>query len=166
SMADTIVVDGAEDVSLCGGLTIPIRVPDPEGKIPKETTQELVALYGAHTLGSKGFGNPVVFDNAYYKVLLEKPWQSLAEMTTMVGIPSDHALIEDDKCLRSDSQSSASTTEVLWLEEKLDQPEEEHVRLEAALKKEFEDQRNENRREWQEKFKELQSWKITTPLPT
>ncbi|GJY24847.1 putative L-ascorbate peroxidase 6 [Tanacetum coccineum] len=156
-MADTIVVDGAEAVSLCGGLTIPIRlgrldsvygttffsrvlVPDPEGKIPKETTQELVALYGAHTLGSKGFGNPVVFDNAYYKVLLEKPWQSLAEMTTMVGIPSDHALIEDDECLRSDSQSSASMTEVLRLEEKLDQPEEEHIRPEAALKKEFKDQ--------------------------
>ncbi|GKD29170.1 G-type lectin S-receptor-like serine/threonine-protein kinase SD2-5 [Tanacetum coccineum] len=99
SMADTIAVAGAEAVSLCGGPTIPIRlgrldsmVPDPEGKLPEETlnafglkqsfqrkgfsTQELVALSGAHTLGSKGFGNPVVFDNAYYKVLLEKPWQS------------------------------------------------------------------------------------------
>ncbi|GKA69697.1 putative L-ascorbate peroxidase 6 [Tanacetum coccineum] len=126
-MADTIVMARSEAVSLCGGPTIPIRlgrlelvVPDPEGKLPEETTQELVALSGAHTLGSKGFGNPVVFDNAYYKVLLEKPWQSS----------------------------------------------EEHVCLEAALKKEFEDQQNENRREWQEKFKELQSWKITTPLPT
>ncbi|KAJ0469360.1 putative P-type Ca(2+) transporter [Helianthus annuus] len=36
-------------------------------------TQELVALSGAHTLGSKGFGNPVIFNNAYYKVQLEKP---------------------------------------------------------------------------------------------
>nr|GEU49088.1 hypothetical protein [Tanacetum cinerariifolium] len=71
-----------------------------------------------------------------------------AEMTTMVGLPSDHALIEDDECLRD---------YVLRLEEKLDQPEEEHVRLEAALKKEFEDQQKENRREWQEKFKELQA---------
>nr|GEU79188.1 hypothetical protein [Tanacetum cinerariifolium] len=33
---------------------------------------------------------------------------------------------------------------VLWLEEKLDQQEEEHVRREAALKKEFEDQRKED----------------------
>lgn len=38
--------------------------------------QELVALSGAHTLGSKGFGNPTVFDNSYYKILLEKPWSS------------------------------------------------------------------------------------------
>lgn len=37
-------------------------------------TQELVALSGAHTIGSKGFGDPTVFDNAYYKILLEKPW--------------------------------------------------------------------------------------------
>ncbi|GKD92986.1 putative L-ascorbate peroxidase 6, partial [Tanacetum coccineum] len=152
---------------------LPRRVPDPEGKLPEETldafglkqsfqrkgflTQELVALSGAHTLRSKGFGNPAVFDNAYYKVLLEKPWQSSAEMMTMVGLPSDHALIEDDECLRSDSESSASTTEVLRLEEKLDQPEEEHVRLEAALKKEFKDKQKENRREWQEKFKEFQA---------
>lgn len=37
-------------------------------------TQELVALSGAHTLGGKGFGNPNVFDNSYYKILLQKPW--------------------------------------------------------------------------------------------
>lgn len=39
-------------------------------------TQELVALSGAHTLGSKGFGNPTVFDDAYFKILMEKPWLS------------------------------------------------------------------------------------------
>nr|GEX27535.1 putative L-ascorbate peroxidase 6 isoform X2 [Tanacetum cinerariifolium] len=96
-MANTIILAGAEAVSLCEGLTILIRLgrldsvtPDPEGKLPEETldafrlkqsfqTQELVALSGAHTLRSKGYGNPVVFDNAYYKVLLEKPWQSLEE---------------------------------------------------------------------------------------
>lgn len=41
--------------------------------------QELVVLSGAHTLGGKGFGNPVVFDNAYFKILLEKPWNSNSE---------------------------------------------------------------------------------------
>ncbi|KAI3687719.1 hypothetical protein L1987_81421 [Smallanthus sonchifolius] len=110
-------------VSLCGGPKIPVRlgrldsmVPDPEGRLPEETldalglkqsfqrkgfsTQELVALSGAHTLGSKGFGNPVIFYNAYYKVLLEKPWLSSAGMTSMVGLPSDRALVEDDECLR------------------------------------------------------------------
>lgn len=39
-------------------------------------TQELVALSGAHTLGSKGFGNPTAFDNYYFKILLDKPWLS------------------------------------------------------------------------------------------
>lgn len=39
-------------------------------------TQELVALTGAHTLGSKGFGDPDVFDNTYFKILLKKPWKS------------------------------------------------------------------------------------------
>ena len=42
-------------------------------------TQELVALSGAHTLGGKGFGNPTVFDNSYFKILLEKPWKSSGE---------------------------------------------------------------------------------------
>ncbi|XLT23599.1 hypothetical protein HN873_054891, partial [Arachis hypogaea] len=37
-------------------------------------TQVLVALSGTHTLGSKGFGSPTSFDNAYYKILLEIPW--------------------------------------------------------------------------------------------
>ncbi|XP_041018658.1 putative L-ascorbate peroxidase 6 isoform X2 [Juglans microcarpa x Juglans regia] len=111
---------GAEAVSVCGGPTIPVPLgrldsmePDPEGKLPQEsldalslkqcfqrkglTTQDLVALSGAHTVGNKGFGNPTVFDNAYFKILLQKPWKSSGGM---IGLPSDHAIADDDECLR------------------------------------------------------------------
>jgi hypothetical protein len=39
-------------------------------------TQEMVVLSGAHTIGGKGFGSPIVFDNTYFKVLLDKPQTS------------------------------------------------------------------------------------------
>ncbi|CAI0416660.1 unnamed protein product [Linum tenue] len=92
------------------------RQPDAEGRLPRESldaaglkqcfqrkgfsTQELVALSGAHTLGSKGFGDPVVFDNSYYKILLKKPWTSPGGSSSMIGLPSDNALMEDNECLR------------------------------------------------------------------
>ncbi|XP_023538616.1 putative L-ascorbate peroxidase 6 isoform X2 [Cucurbita pepo subsp. pepo] len=123
SWADLIAVAGAEAVSICGGPIIAVELgrldlgkPDPEGKLPEESldavglkqifskkgfaTRELVALSGAHTIGGKGFGSPVVFDNAYFKILLEKPWSSKGGMSSMIGLPSDRALADDDECLR------------------------------------------------------------------
>ncbi|KAE8735214.1 putative L-ascorbate peroxidase 6 [Hibiscus syriacus] len=86
SWADMIAVAGAEAVSVRGGPKIPVYLrptgfrPNPEGKLPQESldaaglkqcfqrkgfsTQELVTLSGAHTIGGKGFGSPVSFDKS------------------------------------------------------------------------------------------------------
>ncbi|PKI65016.1 hypothetical protein CRG98_014601 [Punica granatum] len=96
------------DAKQQGNKNLDILDPDSPGRLPQESldasalkqTQELVTLSGAHTLGGKGFGNPNVFDNSYYKILLEKPWSSAAGMSSMIGLPSDRALAEDNECLR------------------------------------------------------------------
>lgn len=41
-------------------------------------------------LGNKGFGEPLKFDNVYYKELLKKPWADPSnDMASMIGLPSD-----------------------------------------------------------------------------
>eukprot|EP00246_Nothoceros_aenigmaticus_P004277 TRINITY_DN15764_c0_g1_i1.p1 TRINITY_DN15764_c0_g1~~TRINITY_DN15764_c0_g1_i1.p1 ORF type:complete len:329 (-),score=65.92 TRINITY_DN15764_c0_g1_i1:216-1202(-) len=118
SWADLIAVAGAEAVAICGGPVIPVKLgrldsldPDPEGELPGETlpadelkqlfqkkgflVRELVALSGAHTIGSKGFGAPTVFDNAYFKVLTSKPAAG-----SMVGLPTDRAISNDEECFQ------------------------------------------------------------------
>ena len=50
-------------------------------------------------LGNKGFGDPLTFDNQYYKSLLQKPWEDPTNsMGSMIGLPSDHVLPDDSRC--------------------------------------------------------------------
>jgi L-ascorbate peroxidase len=125
SRADLAAFSGAAAVRICGGpdfvSTIPIgrtdaTGPDPENRMPAETlsatelkksfaekglsVRELVVLSGAHTIGGKGFGGPESFDNAYYVELMKKPWLNKSDnMASMIGLPSDHVLPEDEECL-------------------------------------------------------------------
>lgn len=126
SFSDLIACGGAYAVSLTGGpsITVPLGrldadTADPEGRLPAETltpselkahfakggfdAQELVVLSGAHTVGGKGFGEPLSFDNTYFKTLLERPWNASGskmdvEMAQMIGLPSDKALPDDEEC--------------------------------------------------------------------
>ncbi|KXZ42065.1 hypothetical protein GPECTOR_212g425 [Gonium pectorale] len=123
--ADIVAAAGAFAVRLCGGPSVPLLLgrpvappgaADPPGRMPGEgftaeqlkanfadkgfSVQEMVALSGAHTLGSKGFGDPTTFDNAYYSALLARPWTNASDpMASMVGLPSDHVLPDDPDCL-------------------------------------------------------------------
>ncbi|GAX83796.1 hypothetical protein CEUSTIGMA_g11221.t1 [Chlamydomonas eustigma] len=129
---DWIALAGAAAVAMCGGPVIPVAIgrqdalgPDPEGRLPAESlsaselksnfaakgfsVRELVALSGAHTIGGKGFGAPDVFDNAYYKSLLARPWLDKTDpMAPMIGLPSDHVLPEDEECLPFIQEFSSS----------------------------------------------------------
>ena len=125
SFADLIALGGAWAVEATGGPKLLSLVPvgradaaaaDPPGRLPSEdadaaqlvasfaakglSTLDLVSLSGAHTLGSKGFGDPLTFDNAYYRTLLDAPWAKPGadEMASHIGLPSDHALPLDPGC--------------------------------------------------------------------
>lgn len=124
SNADLIAVAGAYAVQICGGPSIDVPIgrvdataADPEGRMVSEKagitalidnfaekglgSKDLVVLSGAHTLGGKGFGDPVTFDNAYYTALLAKPWLNPNDnMASMIGLPSDHVLPDDPECLK------------------------------------------------------------------
>jgi len=118
--ADMIQLAAAYAVRESGGPSIPVRVgrvdataADPKNRLLPEDAdvsaqrasfarmgfnfRELIALSGAHTLGSKGFGEPYSFDNFYYKDMLKKVWLDKSDpMNEMIGIESDHKLGEEE----------------------------------------------------------------------
>lgn len=121
SYADLIVLSAVYAVRLTNGPDMIglVRVgrvdsqdPDPEGRLPEESLsaegqrnvfasmgfspEEMVALLGSHTLGNKGFGEPLLFDNTYYVSLLKKPWENKNDkMASMIGLASDRVLPDD-----------------------------------------------------------------------
>jgi L-ascorbate peroxidase len=133
NFADIIAASGAYAVELTGGPEITSKLrfgrvdateADPENRMPTEaasgtetknvfhamgyTTRETMCLAGAHTIGGKGFGEPYIFDNEYYKTLLVRPWDGVKnpsatkddlEMGSHVGLTSDKNLAIDDESL-------------------------------------------------------------------
>ena len=59
------------------------------------SSQEMIALSGAHTIGQKGFGDPYTFDNEYFVTLKKDPWnlpnltKDELEMNEHIGLLSD-----------------------------------------------------------------------------
>ena len=122
SIADLIALAGARAVRITGGPVIDVLVgridaveADPENRLPEESfsavqqltafaamglsSQDFIALSGSHTLGRKGYGDPLTFDNTYFTLLREKPWENKKdEMASMIGIASDHVLPDDPVC--------------------------------------------------------------------
>ena len=65
------------------------------------SARELVALSGAHTIGGKGFGEPLKFDNTYFVTLLRAPWDEPGNgEASHIGLESDHNLTADADCKR------------------------------------------------------------------
>lgn len=121
SFSDLIVLSAAYAVRMTRGpdMMHSVRIgrvdaveADPEGRLPEESLsaagqfdvfgsmgfspEEMVALLGSHTLGNKGFGEPLSFDNTYYVSLLKKPWENKSDkMASMIGLASDRVLPDD-----------------------------------------------------------------------
>lgn len=129
SLADCIACAGAYAIELTGGPKFLESIPlgrrdassaDPENRMPVETlrgkelrehfqnlyglsSQEMIALSGAHTIGQKGFGDPYTFDNEYFVTLKKDPWnlpnltKDELEMNEHIGLLSDRYLAEDEE---------------------------------------------------------------------
>ncbi|KAK9845062.1 hypothetical protein WJX74_010134 [Apatococcus lobatus] len=111
SLADLVALGGAWAVQITGGPSIVIPVgrtdapeEDPEERLPAETLPAAAlratfadkGLSNQELLGTKGFGDPVTFDNTYYQMLLKKPWKNpLVYMSSMIGLASDHVMADD-----------------------------------------------------------------------
>ena len=77
----------------------------------------MVVLSGAHTIGGKGFGSPIVFDNTYFKVLLEKKPQtsSCKCMLILMPLSSDHILLTHKLFPSSlESQETTYPLKLIW----------------------------------------------------
>ncbi|XRA99100.1 L-ascorbate peroxidase [Pycnococcus provasolii] len=108
---DALATSRVLDAMRVGRVDAPIDASDPTGRMPSEKAgatelarvfdeqygfdeNRMVVLSGAHTVGAKGFGDGFTFDNAYYQVLLAKPWVGGDDMAQMIGLASDKSLAD------------------------------------------------------------------------